>query len=688
LTKGLSYQPGVDGLRSVAVMTVVLFHVAPNLVPGGFVGVDVFFVISGFLISRNIRSDLRTGKFSLIDFYIRRIRRIAPALIVTVAVSSVLAFLVLAPRHFEQFARSVIYSLLSVANIFFWKEAGYFDTSAEFKPLLHLWTLGVEEQFYFVWPTVLVALFWLRGRALPIGLVLLGIVSLAASQYVVERNPTTAFYMTPFRIWEFILGALCLWAPPASRWTKELLLIAGIALIIGASFFYSPETTFPGLTALVPCIGAALAICAGDAEKAGVLLRNRIAVGIGLISYSLYLVHWPIYVFYRYWILGSISTAEQVGIVIVSIALAALSYRYVEQPFRRKESHRDLFWSWRTAAAVALFVLAAGPAIHASQNEGWPWRLGGQAQAFWQQIKTRDQSMCKMVDIAPSVQGCAFGSGAKDYKQFDVVLVGDSHAVHWIAGLHELFKDRSITAISIFDAGSLPLKNLTNYRNKVANSRASQIAQAIETFVQSARPSVVILSARWSIYETATMPPGDNRARRFLTYGEGDTLLSPEQSSAALRKALFQTAEDYRKEGIHTIVLGQVPFIGFNTLECLTRPKWLSSSGFDYRRCNSLANAKALAELGPTDRILGDLRDAFPDSVTLYLPSDFVCKKDLGCEFLSARGTLYRDADHLSIDGSIHLAQRHLTTLPEVVKAHWRNRNCETRECRPATAAQ
>jgi len=339
------YQRHIDGLRAVAVLSVVFFHYGQSAFGGGFVGVDVFFVISGYLISNLILKEVSsTGDFNFKRFYIRRIRRLFPALAVTLALSLAFAVTLFSPEQLQNYGRSLAAAVFSVSNIQFWMESGYFDNSGHLKPLLHTWSLSVEEQFYLFWPAIL--WFFARGssprRQFTI-LAILGSVSFALNylwvngQFDLEFR-ATIFYLTPFRIFELVIGGMAIFLPriiPPGQWLHELLMTTGLTLIAYAVFSYSDLMVFPYLAALAPCLGALLVIVSPGSRIVGALLTNRLAVGIGLISYSLYLIHWPMLVFYEYYTLIPLTQSEYVALFVLSCVLAVLMYFFVEKPFRK-----------------------------------------------------------------------------------------------------------------------------------------------------------------------------------------------------------------------------------------------------------------------------------------------------------------------------------------------------------------
>ena len=302
-----NYRPDIDGLRAIAVLAVVLYHANIQPFGGGYVGVDVFFVISGYLITSLIHEHCRTGQFSIVQFYERRVRRIFPALFATVAFCFLVGCLLMMPLDYKQFGYSAVANALFASNLLFWLKTGYFDTDAEVKPLLHTWSLGVEEQFYILFPCLLLLLykFWRNGVASILSLLL--IASLFLSVWQVYDQPTSAFYLPLGRAWELLVGALLALSRdrlPHRVFFDGVLGLLGMALIFGSIFSLTADTPFPGLAALPACLGTAAIIYSGEQSKHFVprLLSLRIVVLLGIISYSLYLWHWPLLVFAKYFV--------------------------------------------------------------------------------------------------------------------------------------------------------------------------------------------------------------------------------------------------------------------------------------------------------------------------------------------------------------------------------------------------
>ncbi len=420
------YRPDIDGLRAVAVLTILLYHIGFSQTPGGFVGVDIFFVISGFLITRNILSEIQAGTFSFADFYTRRARRLLPAFFFTLAASIGVAFWLFSPAHFEQFGASLLYALLSVSNFFFWREAGYFDSASELKPLLHTWSLSVEEQFYLIWPALLVLLSLARRKYLiPTFITALGFISLYLSQRLSVSQPSNAFFLLPTRIFEFAIGAACVWFikfQPRNKAVLEVLALIGLAMIIWATGRFNSTTLFPSYHALIPCIGTALLIYAGQAPLTGLLLRNPIAVGLGRISYSVYLIHWPLIVFYKYWLFTPISDNESWALLALSIIFGAVMWKFIETPFRSKAQTTGTDSIRFAAPMLALLLSFVAASIWG--NKGFPSRFPAELFMTNDEISAERSRYWTAFD---NVKASTILDGTAGQKR--IVIMGNSHGV-------------------------------------------------------------------------------------------------------------------------------------------------------------------------------------------------------------------------------------------------------------------
>lgn len=435
----LHYRPDIDGLRAIAVLSVLAYHFRISAFRGGFVGVDVFFVVSGFLISAVILQDIDAGTFSIAGFYERRVRRILPAFLGLLIGTVIIAYFCFLPAELISFIKSQLAALFSVSNFFFWKQSGYFSAPVETKPLVHTWSLAVEEQFYVFLPIFLYLGHRYFRTKVRVAVLLIAVVSFAISAVGAFRWPDATFYLPHTRAWELLLGVLItLGVFPAMRTplTRNVAALAGLALICVAVFGFTAYTPFPGLAALPPCFGAALIIVAGQTGDSlvGRMLSLRPAVFVGLISYSLYLWHWPVIVFQNMesLLVSPVSVRMiKLACIIVSFALATISWKFIELPFRGKHKLLTRGEVFRFAAAAAAVVSAIGLTTLASR--GFPARYPEKAIQVASYLDYDSASYFR--------EGTCFISSENKFSDYDyarclqqdpskknVLLFGDSHA--------------------------------------------------------------------------------------------------------------------------------------------------------------------------------------------------------------------------------------------------------------------
>lgn len=337
----INYKPEIDSLRAVAVSLVILFHYELFNVKGGFIGVDVFFVISGYLITNLIIKDVDENKFSLLKFYLRRIRRIIPALYSTILAVVVLGYFILSPEHFDRISKSGVSAAAAYSNFFFWSEAGYFDHHKYFKPLLHTWSLSVELQFYIFWPIIIFIIYnYFKKITLPF-VIIIFFISLFLSTVYSDRT-SGYFYFTFFRLFEFAIGSIVFLIQDKIKIkSNDLFFFIGVSIILISSFIFSEKSTFPGSNALIPCIGTFLVlISAGNLKLFKKLFINKISIFTGKISYSLYLVHWPLIVLYKYIKLEPLDDFEKILLIFITIIISFFSYKFIELPFRKRTTSK------------------------------------------------------------------------------------------------------------------------------------------------------------------------------------------------------------------------------------------------------------------------------------------------------------------------------------------------------------
>ncbi|MQY48183.1 acyltransferase family protein [Rhizobiales bacterium RZME27] len=504
--------PEVDGLRAIAVMAVVLNHLGVDGFHGGYVGVDVFFVISGFLITNIIKTEVEeTGSFNYSRFYVKRFRRLFPAFFVVALASFGVAFSVFGPRHFTEFCASIAAAVASVSNIFFWVQVRYFDTASTLKPMLHTWSLSVEEQFYLVWPATVA--FMVRSKIRPLlFLGLLGVVSLSLNElfrggwthhFLVSVSGgainadglSTIFYLMPFRIFEFAIGAAIAWMPIRGRTTgptAEVLSSVGLFMIAYSIFSFTPTTVFPSFNALIPCIGTALLIVAGNARHLGYVVRNPVSLFLGKISYSVYLVHWPLIVFATYITMDDLNGLDKVWIIAATLVLASLLYYSVENPFRKGTRHK-LYLTGMATCALAL----SAASFHAWYNGGWMWRYADNVAA--QLSPYREDAINNFVHALKNSSNAQFDNDGRP----KVMVVGDSMTGDFMNLLHAASIDRSL------DLKSYPMPYpclpapvaaddvITSAVPKYADLCIKEAA-GFNNAVIDRHPETVVLAAMWS----------------------------------------------------------------------------------------------------------------------------------------------------------------------------------------------
>lgn len=449
------YRPEIDGLRAIAVMAVILFHVGLGPFTGGYVGVDVFFVISGYLIVGIVWRQCEKGQFRLGEFYRRRVLRLFPALLLVCVATMAVSVVVLLPSDFMRLGRSLAATMGYVSNIWLWRNTGYFDARAETLPLLHTWSLSVEEQFYMVFPVALLLLHrHLRARAVAV-LVTLGVLTLAATQYFLVSRQSAVFYLTPFRAWEFLLGGVLAVTATAPRaaWLRSVARWTALALVLAPVFVYDSHTDFPGLTAVAPCVGAALLLISvgpDDRDVVSRALRSRPFVLVGKLSYSLYLWHWPVLVLWTHADQRPESPLAMAAVMVITFSLSAISYRLVETPLRQADAPyagRVLWGSLAASVALAVVALVVGV------GDGVPSRFSEPVVAL---DRARFPDVPFTPCFGPALVGgdCTLGVSTAAPRW---LLWGDSHALALAPALDATLKKRGEAAVFIAGSACPPL---------------------------------------------------------------------------------------------------------------------------------------------------------------------------------------------------------------------------------------
>jgi peptidoglycan/LPS O-acetylase OafA/YrhL len=655
----LAYRPDLDGLRALAVLSVVFFHFDFLGFFGGFVGVDIFFVISGYLITSIIVGELESGSFSFARFYERRIRRIVPAFIVMLAAASIAAIALFPPKELAQLGLSAAAAAAFCSNIFFAFQTNYFSGSDTMMPLLHTWSLGVEEQFYIVWPLLLFACYRLASRlAVSVLVVGLAVASLSYSEWgTASKYAAQLFYLLQSRAWELMFGAiLALGLVPRfdNRWLRDGLALLGVGMIAFAVTQFSSVTRFPGLWATIPCLGAVLVILTGQQRDTAVyrLLSLPPFVFIGLISYSLYLWHWPVYAFAENYVGRPIALGETFALIILSIAIAAASWRYVEQPFRYGDgravgSQRAYFVGGLGALGLAACV---GGAIYL--GDGLPGRLGPDTLRFY----------LASYDHNPLRSDCLDGSGHTPFKAshctapaadsgYDVLVWGDSHGDALFPAIAAISQDHGLTTRQVTKRACPPILGAERVdegrRSKRFGTSACEKYNAamLEELQEGPRPSLVILIARWSMYTETTVDFAGNR-RVFLIDNE-HRKLNIETSREVLSRALFRTVDAITALGIRVLLIGQPPEFFQNPNVCFVER---AMSRRDVGDCFKLPKQVADQRLEASKNILRKI--AIGRSSTTYVSLDSVLCDNQVCWAKRNDRPLYEDNSHLDLSGA------------------------------------
>lgn len=629
----LSYRADIDGLRALAVLGVIAFHANPRLLPGGFVGVDVFFVLSGFLITGLIMDALEAGNFSFAGFYTRRIKRIFPAYIVVCVATLAVSSYLLVPNDYIFYTTSLAASWAFLSNVFFsmlsW---GYFGQRTEEFPLLHTWSLSVEEQFYFVFPVVLVFLFRHYRKYLVPVLILLGAVFAAISQ--MKTGEIKSYFLITSRAHELITGALALLLvrrfPAPAAAVASLMALLGIMLVSGSFLLINKELPFPGLNSFFPCIGAALLLYAGTTANAtSQLLRNRPLVAVGLISYSLYLWHWPIFAFLKYRQV-ELTPAVALSAVALSFVLASLTWRFVENPIRRNASLGFRQTAVPLYAVPAAVFMSVG--LYSYVTEGAPQRFSDDMRELISSYSfERDLGRTcsvraedyRKITLDYLLAHCAFGASGQEKAR--VLLMGDSHAHHFKPFIDRLSRDAGFKAVYHVQGGCFPTElQVTDNKPEpgptTCQQRNADLLQLADNF------EYVVLSGFW-----ASEPERD------------------------LEKELRYVVDHIVRAGATPVIFKDNPFHEPDLSRCVLYRK----RGWAAPDADCSIPHEYVVELQTFyDTVIDRIVARYP--TTRVIDPKLVMCDDADCATYIANTALYKDSNHINTKASEMLGERYV----------------------------
>lgn len=639
-----TYRPDIDGLRALAVLSVVVFHAFPAWLPGGFVGVDIFFVISGYLITGIIAEELREQRFSVARFYARRILRIFPALILVLTFCLAFGWFVLLKDEYQELGKHTLAGVAFVQNLMLWSESGYFAQPAEQKVSLHLWSLGIEEQFYILWPIVLLVAYRLKFR-LGMVIVTLVVLSFGLNIYQSHTDLTADFFSPLTRVWELLIGAwLALGAhhgrsTDVSASSRNALSVVGAVLAVGSLFFINRQHAFPGGWALFPVVGAACLLASGQSSWLGkIVFSNKVMVWFGLISYPLYLWHWPLLTYAKIIENGTPLYTTRLLLVGLAIFLSWLTYRVVERPLRLNVVRRQSI----VLALITCMCALAAIGYSLFRSDGLSWR-----RVVVENLCSPDQFVidanpatpCPRVATDSFLNPFCESRSAIEAKK-TIVLWGDSSVVAWAPVFETIAKEKSYNLIRIAMLSCPPILKAAKTAFSYAPSRAycsdGTGQKATMEYISQLRPDLVVVIAAWNSY-------GGDTPREFLKNTDGT-------QREATAESTKQVLKHELPETILTLadISKVLVFRSWPVLPALPNTRTISLFG----KVNSPV-AVLQDEFAKENRQVNNIFDGLASArIGLFSPADKVCD---GVLCRSERGGIrfYLDAYHVSPDGAL-----------------------------------
>lgn len=640
------YRPDIDGLRAIAVLSVVGFHYFPQWFPSGFVGVDIFFVISGYLITSILLREICQKQFSIVAFYRRRVNRIFPALILVVASCLALGYWLLNAIEYRQLATHGWFSTFFGVNFILAKESGYFDTTSDLKPFLHLWSIAIEEQFYVIWPLLLVLI--ARKAALFLAVTLLLVTTsiwlmLSQGASFVEKG----YFLPQFRVWALILGATLAYFIPSRaaqniNHSQQAASALGILLLAVSIWLSQPTDNIPGLPNLIAVLGSLMLIGAGPRALFNrQWLSQRFAVWIGLISYPLYLWHWPILSFLKITEYGHPSFVSTVIACTLSVVLACATYYWVEMPIRNAQHSRKVLYL--CLGMVAIFIAS----LFIYQHNGLPKRYLKNSLSLMQTNKDQKvDKACKalLFNAIGNIDYCRLHDiGSRE----TVVLYGDSHAYALFAGFSKQLEKQGVNTLMMSWGGCPLLPNVVFGTDPKHHAECTAHTQkAFDWVANNAAIKKVVIATRGTVYITGSgYGVAESRMRKLnIQPLETTSTVSPPQ---LFKQSYQQLIDAFDRAGKQVFVVTENPELGVDASYCIPRPVSMRNPV----NC-SQPLARVLTRQHTYRALIPQLH-----GTTIIDSLDYLCPNNT-CKVLHNGILLYSDDDHLSVYGSQYLAER------------------------------
>lgn len=660
----MQYRPEIDGLRAVAVIPVILFHAGFAPFSGGYVGVDVFFVISGYLITALLLEDIRKERFSIARFYERRARRILPALAVVLAATLPFAWFWMLPGPFESYARSMLFTALFLSNVHFWENTGYFATSTEAEPLLHTWSLAVEEQFYLLFPLCLWLLSRKSGRVLLVWFALVAGLSLLLAEWGVRNEPEVNFFFTFSRVWELLAGSICaVLLAQRPQPVQGALGAAGLLMILAAVVLYDATTPFPSVWALLPVGGTMLIILfAAPGTWVATALSWKPVVAIGLVSYSAYLWHQPLFAFARIRSLTEPSHLLMAILCLLTFVLAALSWRFVEQPFRRSSARwlptrHGVFLA--STGVISLFAVIGALGL---AGKGLPERLPDNVQRIvaYDGVRSPHQETCQFSgkeDTPPHpIQGC--GSTTPD-----VVMIGDSHSAAIATTVVDRLSKDGAETYAVARAGCIALPGFIRLE-KSMNRGCEEFKQGMLDFARNGQTPILVITSRFPLYLHGTRFDNGEGGIETGRPGEVDVSGTADPGTAGRYDRVLQALPariDALAQEFDIVLVEPIPEAGWNVPQMLAKKALFQGASADLSTDATRYGDRADPVLAAFDQITA------PNVIRIQSAALFCAAGR--CDNARNGLPLYSDDDHLSAPGAALVAEEIAKAVQSLLSA-------------------